>query len=88
MGEVYLLFFFSEIRSFIKKVPHLTDLNHRPVHVDAHFSNVKMPSSSKSDVERETDKLTTKHSRACTLWDNHKCLYVCENIACHLAEIT
>ena len=30
-------FFFSEIGPFLKKVPHLTDLKRRVVHVDAHF---------------------------------------------------
>ena len=36
MGKVYS-FFFSEIGPFFKKVPHLTDLKRRVVHVDARF---------------------------------------------------
>ena len=36
MGEVYF-FFFSKIGPFLKKVPHLTDLKRRVVHVDARF---------------------------------------------------
>ena len=36
MGKVYSFFFISE-GPFIKKVPLLTDLNCRLVHVDAHF---------------------------------------------------
>ena len=30
-------FFFSEIGPFLKKVPHLTDLKRRVVHVDSRF---------------------------------------------------
>ena len=51
-------FFFSEIGPFKKKVPHLMDLKRRVVHVDARFKG-ETPSSSKSDIDRQTDKLTT-----------------------------
>ena len=41
MGEVYSFFFFSEVGPFFKKVPHLTDLKSRVVHVDARFKGEK-----------------------------------------------
>ena len=55
MGKV--CFVFSEIGPF-KKIPHLTDLNRRLVYMIP-VSNVKTQPSSKSDVDRHTDKLTT-----------------------------
>ena len=55
MGEVSSFFFLPPryIGPFFK-VPHLMDLNHRHVHVDARFKH-ETPPSSKSDVDRQTN---------------------------------
>ena len=53
MGKVYSFFFSSDIGPFLKKVPHLTDLNCRLVHVDTRFK-CENAVISKSDVDRET----------------------------------
>ena len=58
MGKVNS-FFFSEIGLFFKKVPHLTDLKRRVVHVDARFKGENAVIS-KSDVDRQTDRQTDK----------------------------
>ena len=55
MGEVCSFFFFSELGPFFKKAPHLTDLNCRLVHT---LMSVKMPPSSKTDVDRQTHRQT------------------------------
>ena len=57
MGEVYS-FFFSEIGPFFKKVPHLTDLKRRVVHVDARFKGEKRHHL-RNQSDRQTGKPTT-----------------------------